>query len=80
LHSLGDAIGLIQSFKGLPADKRKIQDNQIDLVSSQIGADAPYELVTDPGTHATNLTSAINNIAAFENFSGDQVESFKKSF
>lgn len=80
LHSYGDALGLIQSMKGLPADQRKITDAQIDLVLGQLHADAPFGLVTDPGTRIIDLTSAINNIAAFEGFDASQVESFKKSF
>lgn len=80
LHAYGDAVGLIQSFKGLPIDKRKITDAQIDLILGQIHAETPYGAVTDPGTRILDLTSAINSIAAFEGFDPTQVESFKKSF
>lgn len=80
LHSFGDALGLIQSFKSVPADKRKINDAQIDTVLTQIGAATPYKLVTDPGTQVQGLNSAIANIALFEGFDAAAVESFKKSF
>lgn len=79
LHSVGDAIGLIQSFKSIQADKRKINDAQIDSVLTQIGAATPYKLVLDLSLSAT-LNSAIASIAVIEGFDATAVEQFKKSF
>lgn len=80
LHSFGDAVGLIQSFKGLPADKRLISDSQIDVIVAGLKVDSAFTLITDPGTRTLDLTSAINNIAIYEKFDPAQIESFKKSF
>ncbi|MBX3232800.1 MAG: hypothetical protein KIT84_43770 [Labilithrix sp.] len=80
LHAYGDALGLIQSFKGLPADKRRITDAQIDALLTKIGADTPYRLVTSPGTRVLALGEAINDIALYEGFDAAAVEAFRKSF
>ena len=80
LHSLGAAIGLVESFKGLPADKRKITDSQIELILTTMSADTPYELITAPGTRVLALTDAINGIALYEGFDTASVETYKQSF
>lgn len=80
LHSFGEALGLIQGFKGLPVDQRKISDAQIDGILTQIHADAPFTLITDAGTRKLDLTSAINTIAGIEEFDAGAIESFKKNF
>lgn len=76
LHSYGEALGLIQSFKGIPADQRKIQDQAIDTLVTGLHPEAAYILVTDPSTRVADLTSAINNIKLFE-FENSDIEPFK---
>lgn len=80
LHAYAEALGLIQSFKGLPAAKRKITDAQIDALLTKIGATTAYKLVTNPGDRALALNGAINDIALYEGFSSVEVEAFRKNF
>jgi hypothetical protein len=80
LHSFGEALGFIQSFKGLPTEKRKILDSQIDALLTKIGADSPYKLVTAAGDRALKLNEAINDIALYEGFTPAEVEAFRKNF
>jgi hypothetical protein len=76
LHSYGEALGLIQSFKGIPSDQRKIQDAQIDTLLGFLHPETAYLLVTDPATRVNDLASAINNIKLFE-FPDIDIEPFK---
>lgn len=78
LHAYAQALGFIQSFKGLPAEKRKITDAQVDMLLTKIGADAPYKLVTTPGDRVLKLNEAINDIALYEGFTAAEVEAFRK--
>lgn len=80
LHAYGEALGFVQSFKGLPADKRKITDAQIEALLTKIGATTPYKLVTNPGDRALGLNGAINDIALYEGFTPAEVEAFRKNF
>lgn len=80
LHAFGEALGFIQSFKELPAGRRKIADTQIDALLAKIGADTPYKLVTSPGDRALKLNEAINDIALYEGFTPAEVEAFRKNF
>jgi hypothetical protein len=77
LRAWGAALGLIQSFKGLPADKRKITDAQIEALLAKIGATTAYLLVTSPGDRVLELNQAINDIALYEGFTPAEIESFK---
>jgi hypothetical protein len=77
LRAWATALGLIRSFKGLPADKRKITDAQIDALLAKIGATTAYRLVTSPGDRVLELNQAINDIALYEGFTQAEIESFK---
>ena len=46
LHGFGEALGFIQCFKGIPQDRRKITDVQIDALFTLVGGDTPYQLIT----------------------------------
>ncbi len=78
LRAYGQALGLIQSFKGV--GKRKITDAQIDALLGKIGSADAYKLVTSAGDRAVALNGAISDIALYEGFTLDEVDSFKKSF
>ncbi len=78
LRAYGQAIGFLRSFKGLPQDKRKITDSQIDAVATKIGAATAFKLVTSPGSRVVSLNEAISDIALYEGFTTSEVESFKR--
>lgn len=80
LHAFGEALGFIQSFKGLPADKRKITDAQIDALLTKTGAATAYKLVTGAGDRALKLNEAINDIALYQGFTSAEVEAYRKNF
>jgi hypothetical protein len=80
LQAYSQALGFIQSFKELPADKRKITDAQIDVLLDKTGAATPYRLVTNAGERALKLNEAIADVALYETFSPAEVESAKKDF
>lgn len=80
LHQFGAAIGLVESFKGVPADKRKITDQQIDTVYTTMLGDKPYEVVSNVGASILAIENAIGLIALYEGFTDDDVATFKQSF
>jgi len=80
LHAYGEALGFIQSFKGVPAERRKITDVQIDQLLEKIGATTPWKLVTGAGDRALQLNAAVSDIALYQGFTAAEVEAFKKSF
>lgn len=80
LRSFSIALGLIESFRGIPADKRKINDAQIDSLADKIGAKTPWKLVTALGERTPKLADAITDIKAYQGFTDAEVESFKKTF
>jgi hypothetical protein len=80
LHGYGEALGFIQLWKGIPPEKRKITDAQVDALLTKIGADSPYKLVTEVGTRGIALNGAINDIAIIYGFSAAEVEAYKVNF
>ena len=80
LHGYGEALGFIQLWKGIPQEKRKITDAQVDALLAKIGADSPYKLITETGTRGIALNGAINDIAIIYGFSAAEVEAFKVNF
>jgi hypothetical protein len=78
LRAFGAAVGFIASFKGIPANKRKISDSQIDALLTKIGVDTPYKLVTSPGDRTIKLNEAINDIALYESFSPTDVDTYRQ--
>ncbi len=82
LHGFGEALGFIQGWKAVPADKRKITDAQVDGLLEKIGATSPYKLVLPSyqALRVISINSAINDIATIYGFSAAEVEAFKKNF
>jgi hypothetical protein len=76
LHAYGEALGFIQSFKGV--SRRKITDAQIDALLVKVGAADPYKLVTSPGDRSLKLNEAINDIALYEGLTPDEVQRFRQ--
>ncbi|AKV04550.1 hypothetical protein AKJ09_11213 [Labilithrix luteola] len=80
LRAFGDAIGLIQSFRGVPQDRRKITDAQIDGLLAKIGADKAVDLLADTSNRTPSFVSAMQDIASLYGFTQSDVETFKKVF
>jgi hypothetical protein len=82
LHGYGEVMGFIHGFRGLPADGRKITDDQIDALLASMGAPhdgeaTSYLLVTDPATEVPKLLLAVDEIATIYGFTAQEVEAFK---
>ena len=76
LHAYGEALGFIQSFKGV--SRRKITDAQIDALLVKIGAADPYRLLTSAGDRSLKLNEAINDIALYQGFTPAEVQAFRQ--
>jgi hypothetical protein len=82
LHELGQALGFVEAWKGIPADKRKITDAQVDALLDKIGATSPYKLVliAYQAARVLSINGAMNDIAAIYGFSAAEVEGFKTNY
>lgn len=78
LHAFGQAVGLVQSFRGIAQDRRKITDAQIDDLLGKIGAATAYRLVTETSARVPQLVDGINSVAAIYGWSSADVEGFEK--
>jgi len=76
LHAFGEALGFIQSFKGV--SRRRITDEQIDALLTKIGAADPHKLVTSPGARSLRLNEAIDDIALYEGLTPAEVQAFRQ--
>ncbi len=80
LHGFGEAIGFIQSFKGIPQDRRKITDAQIDSLQQRVGAATPYKLITDTNARIVAFNAAFNDIGAIYGLTPTEIEDAKKAY
>ena len=85
LHSYGEAIGFISSFKTISQSRRIITDAQIDNLLQQVYAadGAPveaYKLKTTSIDAVSRLQAGIGVIKGIYAFSDAQIESFKQSY
>lgn len=80
LHGYGEAIGFIQSFKGIPQDRRKITDVQIDALLARVGADKPYKLITDTSSRVVAFNSAFQDVGAIYGLTQTEIEDAKKVY
>ena len=80
LHAFGQATGLIQSFKGIPQDRRKITDAQIDSLLDRVGASAPYKLITDTSTRVVAFNTAFQDVGAIYGLTQTEIEDAKKQY
>jgi hypothetical protein len=80
LHAFGEALGFAESFKGIPQDRRKISDVQIDGLLVTMGADTPYRLVTRSGERVGAFATAIQQIGGIYGFSPTEIEEAKKAY
>jgi hypothetical protein len=80
LHAYGEALGFAQSFKGIPQDRRKITDVQIDAILTRIGATTPYQLVTRTGERVVAFNTAFQEIGAIYGMTQTDIEDAKKAY
>ena len=80
LRAYSEALGFIESFKGIPQDRRLITDVQIDGLLSRIGADKPYRLVTQSGDVVSAFSTAYQEIGAIYGFTQTEIEDSKKLY
>jgi hypothetical protein len=80
LHAFGEALGFAQSFKGVPQDRRKITDVQIDAILTRIGATTPYQLVTRTGERVVAFNTAFQEIGAIYGMTQTDIEDAKKAY
>ena len=80
LHAYGEALGFAQSFKGIPQDRRKITDVQIDAILARIGASTPYQLVTRTGERVVAFNTAYQEIGAIYGMTQTDIEDAKKAY
>ena len=77
LQSLGTALGLVQGFKGIATDRRKITDAQIDDIVSSIGT--PYLLVAHTSDRVPKMVEAIQKITNVYAFTQAEVDAFERT-
>lgn len=80
LHGFGEALGFIQSFKGIPQDRRKITDVQIDALFARVGGDKPYELITRTGERVVAFNTAFQEVGAIYGMTQTDIEDAKKAY
>jgi len=80
LHGYGEASGFIQSFRGIPQDRRKITDAQIDKLLDLVGAATPYRLITNTAERLVAFNSAFQEIGAIYGLTQTEIEEAKKSY
>jgi len=80
LHAFAGAIGLAQSFRGIPQDRRRITDVQIDALLTRVGAPAPYQLVTRTSERTVAFNTAYQDVGAIFGLTQTEIEDSKKSY
>ncbi len=80
LHSYGEAVGFIRSFRGIPQDRRKVTDAQIDALLTKVGAATPYQLLTDTSARLVSFNGAFQDIGAMYGLTQLDIEDAKKAY
>lgn len=80
LQSFGEALGIIQSFRGIPQDRRKITDNQIDALLQRVGASAPYQLLTRTSERVVAFNTAFQDVGVIFDLTQTDIENAKKAY
>ena len=80
LHGFGEALGFIQCFKGIPQDRRKITDVQIDALFTLVGGEKPYQLITRTGERVVAFNTAFQQIGAIYGMTQTDIEDAKKAY
>jgi hypothetical protein len=78
LQSFGAALGLVQAYKGIAPDRRKITDAQIDDIVTTMGS--AYAVVTHTTERVPKLVESIQKIQNVYGFTAAEVGSFEKVF
>ena len=80
LQYFAQAVGLAESFTGIPQDRRKINDAQITALLGKIGANSASHVVTQASASAVAFNSAYDDIGAIYGLTDTQIEDAKKAF
>jgi hypothetical protein len=80
LRGFGEALGFVQSFRGIPQDRRKITDAQIDALVTRISGATPYQLVTRTSTLVVAFNTAFQDIGAIYGMTQTEIEDAKKAY
>jgi hypothetical protein len=80
LRSFGEALGFVQSFRGIPQDRRKITDAQIDALLTRVSGATPYQLVTRTSTLVVAFNTAFQDIGAIYGMTQTEIEDAKKAY
>jgi hypothetical protein len=83
LHGLGEVLGFVGGWRGVPAASRRITDAQLDEVLRLVRLDAgdgrviPKRLVADAVAELPKLQEAAKKIGEIYGFSAEEREAFK---
>jgi hypothetical protein len=80
LQAYGQAVGLAESFKGIPQDHRLITDAQIDALLMQIGSSTAYQIITQASVRAVAFNTAFQDIGAIYGLTQTDIENAKKAY
>jgi hypothetical protein len=80
LRGFAAALGLIQSFRGIPQDRRKINDAQIDALVTRVGGTTAYQLLTRTSERVVAFNTAFQDIGAIFGLTQTQIEDAKKAY
>jgi hypothetical protein len=85
LHALGECIGFVHGWRGLPAGSKQFTDAEIDellaLLNNPVGgASASYLFVTDPVNELGKLTQLIQKVQVKFGFTDQEIIDFKTNW
>ncbi len=80
LRAFGEALGFLQSFKGIPQDRRLITDAQIDKLLQVVGFATPYQLLTRTSARMVAFNSGYQEIGAVYGLTQTEIEDAKKAY
>jgi hypothetical protein len=85
LHAYSECVGFLHGWRQLPADSKRISDNQIDEILSLMLA-APgntpesYKLITESVTYLPNIQQVISRLQTIYGFTNAEVEGFRNNW
>jgi hypothetical protein len=80
LRAFGEAAGFIQSFRGIPQDRRTITDAQIDKLFESVGGATPFRLLTNTAERVVAFNDAFLQVGAVYGLTLTEIEEAKKTY